>query len=145
MNKKPVVDITTFIHPTSTIIGNVTIGKFCGVFPQAVIRGDQNSITIGNGSNIQDCCIIHTNELHKVTIGENVSIGHAAMVHGATIEDNCIIGICESSPIFTYFIRAPARAYFSAKRLPLCSIRINWTSAAVICWPAPFGRLQFLR
>ncbi len=93
MNKKPIVDNTSFIHSTSTIIGNVTIAKNCAVFPQAVIRGDQNSITIGNGSNVQDCCIIHTDEHHKVSIGENVSLGHAAMVHGATIEDDCIIGI----------------------------------------------------
>lgn len=93
MTKKPVVDKTTFVHSTSTIIGDVTIGKNCAIFPQAVIRGDQNSITIGDGSNVQDCCIIHTDEHHKVTIGENVSLGHAAMVHGATIEDDCIIGI----------------------------------------------------
>jgi carbonic anhydrase/acetyltransferase-like protein (isoleucine patch superfamily) len=93
MNKKPITDQTTYVHPSAVIIGNVTIGKHCGIFPQSVIRGDENSITVGNGSNIQDCCIIHTDEHHKVTIGKNVSIGHAAMVHGATIEDNCIIGI----------------------------------------------------
>jgi carbonic anhydrase/acetyltransferase-like protein (isoleucine patch superfamily) len=71
----------------------VTIGKNCGVFPNAVIRGDENSIMIGDGSNIQDCCVIHTDAEHQVKIGKNVTIGHAAMIHGATILDDCLIGI----------------------------------------------------
>jgi carbonic anhydrase/acetyltransferase-like protein (isoleucine patch superfamily) len=75
------------------IIGKVKIGKNCGVFPHAVIRGDENTIEIGDGSNIQDCCVIHCDETHKVKIGKNVSIGHCAMVHGATINDDCLIGI----------------------------------------------------
>ena len=93
MNKRPTVDSATYIHPTATIIGNVRIGKNCIVFPQAVIRGDQNLITIENNSNVQDCCVVHTDEHHEVFIGKNVSLGHSAMVHGATIEDDCIIGI----------------------------------------------------
>jgi carbonic anhydrase/acetyltransferase-like protein (isoleucine patch superfamily) len=58
-----------------------------------VIRGDQNAIVIGDGSNIQDCCVIHTDAEHQVTIGNNVTIGHAAVIHGATISDDCLIGI----------------------------------------------------
>ena len=84
---------SSFIAPNAVIIGNVTIGENCGVFPNAVIRGDENSIVIGDGSNIQDCCVIHTDAEHQVKIGKNVTIGHAAMIHGATILDDCLIGI----------------------------------------------------
>ena len=90
---KPDVHKSTFVDKSAVIIGNVKIGKNCGVFPHAIIRGDQNSIEIGEGSNIQDCCVIHCDAVHNVKIGKNVSIGHCAMVHGATIEDDCLIGI----------------------------------------------------
>ena len=87
------IDKTSFIAPSAVLIGDVTIGKHCGVYPHAVIRGDQNSIEIGDGSNVQDCCVIHTNNVFPVKIGKNVSIGHLAMIHGAIIEDECLIGI----------------------------------------------------
>lgn len=90
---KPEIDESSFIEKTAVIIGKVTIGKNCGVFANAVIRGDQNSITIDDGTNIQDCCIVHVNDQHPVKIGKNVSIGHGAIVHGATIEDACLIGM----------------------------------------------------
>ena len=90
---KPKIHGSTFVDKTAVVIGNVKIGKNCGVFPCAVIRGDENSIEIGEGSNVQDCCILHVDADHKLTIGKNVSIGHGAMVHGATIEDECLIGI----------------------------------------------------
>ena len=90
---KPKIHESSFIAKTAVIIGNVTIGKNCGIFSNAVIRGDENSIAIGDGSNVQDCCVIHTEKDIKVKIGKNVSIGHCAMIHGATIEDDCIIGI----------------------------------------------------
>jgi carbonic anhydrase/acetyltransferase-like protein (isoleucine patch superfamily) len=89
----PKIHKSSFIAPNAIIIGNVTIGENCGVFPNAVIRGDENSIVIGDGSNIQDCCVIHTDAEHQVKIGKNVTIGHAAMIHGATILDECLIGI----------------------------------------------------
>ena len=89
----PKIHKSSYIAPDATIIGNVTIGENCGVFSNAVIRGDENSIVIGDGSNIQDCCVIHTDAEHQVKIGKNVTIGHAAMIHGATILDDCLIGI----------------------------------------------------
>jgi len=89
----PTIHKSSFIAPSAVIIGNVTIGKNCGVYPNAVIRGDENAIVIGDGSNVQDCCVIHTDAEHQVRIGKNVTIGHAAMIHGATISDECLIGI----------------------------------------------------
>jgi len=89
----PKIDKSSFVASSAVILGNVKIGKNCGIFPQAVIRGDQNEINIGEGSNVQDCAVIHTDSEHKVNIGKNVSIGHGAIVHGATIQDNVIVGM----------------------------------------------------
>ena len=89
----PTIHSSSYVARSAVIIGDVTIGKHCGVFPHAVIRGDQNHITIDDGSNVQDCCVIHTDKDHHVEIGKNVSIGHCAMIHGAVIEDECLIGI----------------------------------------------------
>ena len=87
------IDTSAFVASTAVIIGDVTIGKHCGIFPNSVIRGDQNSIVIDEGSNVQDCCVIHTDEGHNVRIGKNVSIGHCAVVHGAHLEDAVLVGI----------------------------------------------------
>ena len=84
---------TSFVAKSAVIIGNVTIGENCGIYPLAVIRGDENSIEIGDGSNVQDCCVIHVDKDHYVKIGKNVSIGHSAAIHGAIIGDGCLIGI----------------------------------------------------
>lgn len=89
----PKIHKTSFIAKSAVVIGNVTIGKNCGVFPNSVIRGDENIIDIGDGSNVQDCCVLHVDDKHPLKIGKNVSIGHGATVHGAKIEDNCLIGI----------------------------------------------------
>lgn len=89
----PVVDKSTFVHKTAVIIGRVKIGKNCGIYPCAVIRGDENTIEIDDGTNVQDNCVIHCDVGHSVKIGKNVSLGHCSMVHGAIIEDECLIGI----------------------------------------------------
>ncbi|MEF8879412.1 MAG: gamma carbonic anhydrase family protein [Candidatus Thermoplasmatota archaeon] len=90
---KPDIHKSSYVDDTAVIIGNVKIGKKCGIYPNTVIRGDQNLIEIQEGSNIQDGCVLHTNQKHKVKIGKNVSLGHACIVHGANIEENCIIGM----------------------------------------------------
>jgi carbonic anhydrase/acetyltransferase-like protein (isoleucine patch superfamily) len=92
-DKKPSIHPTTYVDDSAVIIGDVTIGKHCGIYPHAVIRGDQNQIHIEDGSNVQDCCVLHVDADHSLHIGKHVSIGHLAMVHGATIHVNCIIGI----------------------------------------------------
>ncbi len=83
-----------FLADNAVVIGEVIMGENCTVWFNAVVRGDVNSITIGNNTNIQDGAIIHgTFEKAKTVIGSNVSIAHNAVVHGCTLEDNVLIGI----------------------------------------------------
>lgn len=83
-----------FLAPNATIIGDVEMGNDCSIWFNAVVRGDVNSIKIGNKVNIQDGAVLHcTYEKTKVVIGNNVSIGHNALVHGCTLEDNVLIGM----------------------------------------------------
>lgn len=92
--KSPEFGSECFIAPNATIVGDVIMGNECSVWFNAVIRGDVNYIKIGNKVNIQDGAIIHcTYEKHPTNIGNNVSIGHNAMVHGCTIQDNVLIGM----------------------------------------------------
>lgn len=88
-----VVGKNTYVADSAVIIGNVRIGEECSVWEHAVIRGDLNSIVIGDGSNVQDCCVLHVSKKDDIVIGAGVSVGHCAMVHGARVEDDCIIGI----------------------------------------------------
>lgn len=83
-----------FIAPNATIVGDVIMGDECSVWFNAVLRGDVNAIRMGNKVNIQDNAVIHcTFEKTKTIIGNNVSIGHLAIVHGCTIEDNVLVGM----------------------------------------------------
>ncbi len=83
-----------FLAPTATLIGEVEMGDDCSFWFNAVVRGDVNSITMGNKVNVQDGAVIHgTFEKSATTIGNNVSIGHNALVHGCTIHDNVLIGM----------------------------------------------------
>ncbi len=90
----PEIPASCFLAPNSTIVGDVVMGEECSVWFNAVVRGDVNSIRIGNKVNIQDGACIHcTYEKTKTVIGNNVSIGHNALVHGCTVEDNVLIGM----------------------------------------------------
>ena len=83
-----------YLAENATVIGDVIIGNQCSIWFNTVVRGDVNSIRIGNKVNIQDGAVLHcTYEKTKVTIGDNVSIGHNALVHGCTIESNVLIGM----------------------------------------------------
>lgn len=83
-----------YLAETAAIIGDVTMGDNCSIWFGTVLRGDVNTITIGNNVNIQDGAVVHTlYQRSKSVIGNNVSIGHNATIHGATIEDNCLIGM----------------------------------------------------
>ncbi|MEH6704174.1 gamma carbonic anhydrase family protein [Galbibacter orientalis] len=92
--KHPVFGADIFIAENATIVGDVSMGANCSVWFNAVIRGDVHYIKIGDKVNIQDGAVIHcTYKKHPTTIGNNVSIGHNAIVHGCTIKDNVLIGM----------------------------------------------------
>lgn len=93
-DKHPQLGKDCFIAENATIVGDVIMGEECSVWFNAVIRGDVNFIRIGNKTNIQDGAVIHcTYQKAGTTIGNNVSIGHNALVHGCTVEDNVLIGM----------------------------------------------------
>ena len=90
----PTMGANCFIAPNATIVGDVQMGDDCSIWFNAVIRGDVNSIRIGNKVNVQDGAVIHcTYEKTKAIIGNNVSIGHNSIVHGCVIEDNVLVGM----------------------------------------------------
>lgn len=92
--KYPQIPNDCFVADNATIVGDVTLGKKCSIWFNAVVRGDVNFIKIGNKVNIQDGAVIHcTYQKHPTIIGNNVSIGHNAIVHGCTINDNVLIGM----------------------------------------------------
>ena len=91
---KPQIDESCYIAENATIVGDVILGKNCSVWFNAVVRGDVNRIECGENVNIQDGAVIHcTYEKASTTIGNNVSIGHNAIVHGCDIQDNVLIGM----------------------------------------------------
>lgn len=93
-DKHPQFGDNCFIAPNATIVGNVKAGDNCSFWFNTVVRGDVNFITIGNKVNVQDGACIHcTYQKYGTTIGNNVSIGHNAIVHGCTVHDNVLIGM----------------------------------------------------
>ena len=88
----PQIDPTAFVHPDATVIGNVTIGPESTIWPQAVLRGDYGSITIGARTSIQDGSVIHTTEREPTVIGDDCVIGHLVHVECCTIEDRALVG-----------------------------------------------------
>lgn len=93
-DKTPLWGENCWFAPNSTIVGDVTMGKDCTVWFNAVVRGDVNSIILGDRVNIQDGAVIHcTYQKTKTNIGNNVSIAHNAIVHGCTIEDKVLVGM----------------------------------------------------
>jgi carbonic anhydrase/acetyltransferase-like protein (isoleucine patch superfamily) len=92
-NHHPTIADTAYVAPNATVIGQVTLEDHASVWPSAVIRGDNDIIAIGAGSNIQDGAILHVDPGHPMSIGRNVTIGHAAVVHGCTVGDGSLIGI----------------------------------------------------
>jgi len=94
LDKTPQLGDNCFIAPNATIVGDVIMGNECSIWFNAVIRGDVHYIKMGNKVNVQDGAIIHcTYQKNPTNIGNNVSIGHNAMVHGCTVHDNVLIGM----------------------------------------------------
>ena len=91
---KPVISTGCYIDPSAQIIGDVILAEQASVWMNAVLRGDVNSIRIGARSNVQDCAVLHgMRNLYPVIVGEMVTIGHNATVHGCVLEDAVLIGI----------------------------------------------------
>lgn len=92
--KTPTVGANTFVADNAALIGDVTIGENCSIWYGAVLRGDVGAIRIGNGSNVQDGAVLHgTLGVSETVLGENVSVGHNAVVHGAKIGNDVLIGM----------------------------------------------------
>ncbi|WP_405293412.1 gamma carbonic anhydrase family protein [Methanobrevibacter sp.] len=81
------------ICPGAQVIGDVELGEDVSIWHGAVVRGDTDSIRIGNRSNVQDNCVVHCTKGFPVEIGDNVSVGHAAVIHGCRLDDNVLIGM----------------------------------------------------
>ena len=93
-NISPTIPTSCFIAPNATLVGDIVMGEECSVWFNAVIRGDVHYIKMGNKVNVQDGAVIHcTYQKHPTNIGNNVSIGHNALVHGCTLHDNVLIGM----------------------------------------------------
>jgi carbonic anhydrase/acetyltransferase-like protein (isoleucine patch superfamily) len=91
--KRPVIPASCFVADTATIIGDVTLGERVTVLFGAVLRGDNEPITIGDESNVQENCVLHTDPGAPIVIGKGVTIGHCAMLHGCKVGDGALIGI----------------------------------------------------
>ncbi|MFF3175578.1 gamma carbonic anhydrase family protein [Streptomyces sp. NPDC057900] len=91
--QEPDIDPSAFTAPTSVVIGEVTMAAGSSVWYHAVLRADCGPIVIGAGSNIQDNCSVHVDPGFPVTVGERVSVGHNAVLHGCTVEDDVLIGM----------------------------------------------------
>lgn len=84
---------TAFVHSAAVVVGDVTLGARVSVWPTAVVRGDTDTIVVGEDSNVQDGTVVHVDHGVPTTIGKRVAIGHRAIVHGATVEDDCLIAM----------------------------------------------------
>ena len=89
----PVIPASCYIAPEATIIGSVTLGERVTVMAGAVVRGDNEPIVIGDDTNIQENCVLHTDLGSPLTLGKGVTVGHQVMLHGCTIGDNSLVGI----------------------------------------------------
>src|SRR5262245_61229310 len=92
-HRPDLIDPTAYVAPSADVLGDVTIGAESTVWFGAVVRGDAEAIQIGKQSNVQDGCILHADPGLPCTLGDRVTLGHGAIVHGATVEDDCLIGM----------------------------------------------------
>jgi len=90
---QPIIDPSAYVHDGATIIGNCAIGELSSVWPGAVIRADNDLVKLGNSVNVQDNAVIHVDTGHPAILHDGVSIAHGAIIHGATIGENTLIGM----------------------------------------------------
>ena len=120
------IDKSVFVAEGAKVIGNVEIGKNCSVWFNAVIRADSNEVKIGKNSNVQDNAVIHTSKDFGAQIGDNVTIGHGAIVHGCTVKDNVMIGmgaiVLDGAVIEENSIIGAGTLVTQGKVIPACSL-----------------------
>jgi carbonic anhydrase/acetyltransferase-like protein (isoleucine patch superfamily) len=90
---RPQVPASAWVAPTATVVGDVELGEGSSVWYSAVVRGDLEGIRIGARSNVQDGCTLHADPGYPLTVGDGVSLGHNVVLHGCTVEDDCLIGM----------------------------------------------------
>lgn len=91
--KTPQIDPSVYRAEGARIVGDVVLEAGCSVWYNAVIRGDISAIRVGRGTNIQDCCVLHTDHHHRLIVGENVTVGHGTVLHGCTVGDGTLVGM----------------------------------------------------
>jgi carbonic anhydrase/acetyltransferase-like protein (isoleucine patch superfamily) len=91
--EKPRIDPTAWVAEEASVIGSVTLGPGTSVWPHAVVRGDQNFVRVGRNTNVQDLCVLHVDAGFPCIVGDGVTIGHRAVVHGCTVMNDSRIGI----------------------------------------------------
>jgi carbonic anhydrase/acetyltransferase-like protein (isoleucine patch superfamily) len=92
-DREPILGRAVWVAESATVVGTVQLGRNVSVWFNAVLRGDNDPIVVGDGSNVQDGAILHTDDGVPLTVGQNVTIGHMAMLHGCTVGDGTLIGI----------------------------------------------------
>lgn len=92
-DKIPNVDGSAYVDETATVTANVTLAKDTSVWPGASLRGDEDAIFVGEGTNVQDCAVLHTDIGKPCRVGRGVTVGHSAILHGCTVGDNSLIGM----------------------------------------------------
>ncbi len=91
--QQPAIHPTARLLPGAVVVGDVSIAAHCGIWYNAVLRGDIASISVGKGTNIQDCCVLHTDTGFPLQVGDHVTVGHGAILHGCTVGNNSLIGM----------------------------------------------------
>ena len=87
------IDRSVFIAPGAQVVGDVSVGSDSGIWYNAVVRGDSKEIKIGKRTNVQDMAVLHVDKEYQLTVGDNVTIGHSAIVHGCSVGNNVLIGM----------------------------------------------------
>ena len=90
---RPTLDPTARVAETAVLVGRVTLGAGANVWYGAVLRGDDNSVEVGAGTNVQDNAVLHCDPAFPLVVGRDVTVGHGALVHGCTVGDRCLIGM----------------------------------------------------